>query len=231
MRKSPTPRRRLERPAKAPLSREAVIGAAIRLMESDGGDRLTMRRLAAVLQTGPASLYAYVRNTAELYAHILDDKLGTLDLDWDPERTPWLERLSALLMAYVEMLVRYPDLARSALLTRPAGENYLALVESLLALLIGGGAPPKRAAWGVDVLLQTATATAVEVSSRRASDDEAAEWEALSDAVRDAPADRFPLIAGLGLELVSGSGPARGTWALEAVANGIVATPRPDDGS
>jgi AcrR family transcriptional regulator len=223
------PQSRRERPAKPALSRAAIVAAALRIMETEAPDKLTMRRLAAELDTGPASLYVYVRNTAELYAHVLDAKLATLDLSWDAAKTPWMERLTALLMSYVELLMRYPSLSRSALLSRPTGESYMALVELLLKLLTAGGAPAERAAWGVDILLQTATASAVEISVRASSDDAPGEWEALTAAIENASPERFPLIAGLGVELLSGSGPDRGTWAFEVLANGILATPRPGE--
>lgn len=226
---SRTPRSRRERPAKPALSREAIVAAAVRLMRTEGSEQLTIRRLATELDTGSASLYVYVRNTAELYAHVLEDRLGTLDLSWDPEETPWMERLTTLLESYVALLMQYPSLSRSALLSRPTGEHYLALVELILELLTAGGAPANRAAWGVDVLLQTATATAVEISARDRSDNEPGEWAALAEAIESAPPDRFPLIAGLGRELLSGPGPARGAWAFAVLANGILATPRPTE--
>lgn len=225
---SPTaPRSRRDRPAKAPLSREAIVAAALRLMDTEAPDGLTLRRLAAELDTGPASLYVYVRSSAELHAHVLDDLLGTIDLRWDPETTPWLDRLCSLLTDYLDLLIRYPALGRSALLSRPTGENYLSLVETILTLLTSGGAAAGRAAWGVDLLLQTATSTAVEAGVRDRSETEAEEWAALTSAIRDAPADRFPVIADLGLELLSGAGPDRSRWAFEVLANGILTTPRP----
>lgn len=222
------PQSRRERPAKPALSRERIVAAAIRLIEADDADRLTIRRLAAELDTGSASLYVYVRNTTELYALMLDEKLGTLDLAWNPKRTPWLPRLVTLLTAYTELLMQYSSLARSAMLTRPTGENYLALVETILRLLTSGGVPPERAAWGVDVLLQTATAGAVEFGARARSEDDD-DLKALTQAIQDAPRDRYPLIASLGLELLSGPGPARGAWAFEVLANGVLATPRPTE--
>jgi len=51
------------------------------------------------------------------------------------------------------------------------------------------------------------------------------EWEALTDAIRNASPDRFPLIAGLNLDVMSGAGPARAAWAFEALANGILMMP------
>lgn len=228
---SSAPQSRRDRPAKPALSREAIVSAAVRLMETEGSERLTLRRLAAELDTGPASLYVYVRNTADLYAHVLENKLGTLDLTWDPNKTPWLERLSALMTSYVDLLMQDPSLARSAMLSRPSGANYLAVIELMLTLLTSGGAPAERAAWGIDILLQTATASAVENGARQDSEDEPDEWQALTESIQDASPERFPLVAGLGLELLSGPREARGTWAFEVLANGILATPRPAETS
>ena len=45
-------------------------------MQAEGLDRVTMRRLAQELDTGAASLYVYVRNTAELHAAMLEELLG-----------------------------------------------------------------------------------------------------------------------------------------------------------
>ena len=71
---------RRDRPAKAPLSREAIIGAALGLLRTEGLERLTMRRLAAALDTGAGSLYVYFRNVEHLYAALLDELLGEVDL-------------------------------------------------------------------------------------------------------------------------------------------------------
>ena len=71
---------RRDRPAKAPLSRGAVVAAGMRIMREDGLERLTMRRLAAELDTGPASLYVYVDNMAELHGALLDELLSEVAL-------------------------------------------------------------------------------------------------------------------------------------------------------
>ena len=56
-RKAPVSRR--DRPAKPPLSREGVIAVSLRIMRDEGLEKVTMRRIAAELDTGPASLYVY----------------------------------------------------------------------------------------------------------------------------------------------------------------------------
>ncbi len=84
---------------------------------------------------------------------------------------------------------------------------------------------------GVDILLQTATASAVEIGVRELSEDAPDEWDALTEKVQSASPDELPLIAGLGLELFSGPGPARLACAFEVLANGILTTPRPTERS
>ena len=67
----PEPVSRRDRPAKPPLSRAGILDAAVAIVEKEGADKLTMRRLAAALDTGPASLYVYVKNTTELNALLM----------------------------------------------------------------------------------------------------------------------------------------------------------------
>src|SRR6266571_6551958 len=88
---------RRERPAKPALTREGIVAAAVGVMQAEGLDRVTMRRLAQELDTGPASLYVYVRNTAELHAAVLDELLGTIGPA--PAEGSWRERLERVLTA------------------------------------------------------------------------------------------------------------------------------------
>ncbi|OKI02151.1 TetR family transcriptional regulator [Streptomyces sp. CB02923] len=224
--RTPASRSRRERPAKPALTHEGIVATAVALMRSEGLQRVTMRRLAKELDTGPASLYVYVANTAELHAAILEELLGAVDLA--PARTPgdWRERLVTLLGSYTHTLFQHPSLAHSALVARPSGPNYLSLVEAVLALLHEGGVPGAQAAWGVDVLLQVATATAAEQSTR--DRDAAAEddHEALVHALRQATPRTYPRIAALGDDLFSGSPEQRLAWIFRMVIHGAEATPR-----
>jgi AcrR family transcriptional regulator len=221
------PRSRRERPAKPALTREGIVAAAVRLVRAEGLAKVTMRRLAAELDTGPASLYVYVRSTAELHAAVLDELLGTVAPP--PASGTAAERIEAVLTSYTAMLMEHPGLARSALAARPSGENYLDLVERLLALLTEVGASPGQAAWGVDVLLQHATATAAEQSARAADADAAGDWDALVAALRGASPERRPHLAALAGPLLSGTPRQRLSWGFQALITGILRTPAPDD--
>ncbi|MEU1300514.1 TetR/AcrR family transcriptional regulator [Streptomyces shenzhenensis] len=221
-----SPRSRRERPAKPALTREGIVAAAVAVLRAEGLQKVTMRRLAQELDTGPASLYVYVRNTHELHAAVLDELLGTVGRA--PAHGSWRERLAAVLTAYTEMLLGHPTLARSALTTRPSGPHYLNLIETLLALLDEGGVPPAQAAWGVDLLLQHATATAAEHAGQDDSPGAREEWDALDRAVREASERTHPQLAATAGLLVSGAPEERLAWAFHALLNGIERTAVPD---
>ena len=111
-------------------------------------------------------------------------------------------------------------------MARPSGPHYLALVETVLELLREGGVPDAQAAWGLDALLQMATATAAEQGLRSVAAGTRDEEERLTAAIRDAPQDRYPRIVALGDDLLSGTGPDRLEWMLTAFINGILRTSR-----
>ncbi len=222
---------RRERPAKPALTREGIVAAAVEVMRAEGLDRVTMRRIAQELDTGAASLYVYVRNTAELHAAMLEELLGQVDLTPVTAAGDWRDRLIAVLWSYTRILFEQPGLAQSVLVTRPSGPAYLSLAEGILALLSVGGLPPDRAAWAVDLLLHFATSTAAEQGTRHRAIDAQDEEDALVVALREAPAETFPHIAALATELMSGEGPDRLTWGFRVLINGILATPRPEQGA
>jgi AcrR family transcriptional regulator len=219
---------RRERPAKPALTRAGIVAAAIAVMQAEGLDRVTMRRLAQELDTGAASLYVYVRNTAELHAAMLDELLTAVDLSPVTAAGDWQERLIAVLWSYTRILLEQPGLAPSVLVTRPSGPAYLSLAEGILALLSAGRVPAGRAAWAVDLLLHFATSTAAEQGTRQRAADAPDEDDALAAALRAAPAATYPQLAALGAEeLLSGPGPDRLTWGFNVLISGVLQTPRP----
>ncbi len=220
-----TPRSRRERPAKPALTRQGIIDAALTILHDEGLNKVTMRRIAQALDTGPASLYVYIHNTADLHAQVLDALLATVTASPKVEGT-WRDRLKQLLMRYILVLFDYPEIARMTLTTHPSGPNYLALVESILALLQEGGIADREAAWTVDLLLLYATAITAEHSTRESSSHAADEDSALAAVIATIDAKRYPHVARLGDELLSGSGPDRFEWSIDMFLAGALRAPR-----
>ncbi len=208
---------RRERPAKPALTRQGIVDVAVAIMQADGLGKVTMRSVAAALDTGPASLYVYVRDVEDLHAQILDALLAPV-VTARRRKGSWQDQLKALLTSYQQVLLRNVGIARMALSTQPSGPHYLALVDRLLALLSEGGVSRKAAAWGVDVLLLLPTASAVEHAAppARAFHDLTAQIAAIDARVH-------PHIAAVSADLLSGDGESRTNWALDVLIAGIVA--------
>lgn len=105
------------RPAKPPLSERAVIDAGLRVLRREGFDAVTMRKVAAELDTGPASLYVYVAQREELLRLMLDAVVATVPLPALPAAPPgdWRDRLAALITDVVHALNAHPGIGRVAL--------------------------------------------------------------------------------------------------------------------
>jgi len=218
----PEPVSRRDRPAKPPLSRAAILDAAVGIVRQEGAGKLTMRRLATELDTGPASLYVYVRNTTELNALLIDRFLSELDLTWEPG-TPWRERLQRVLDDYTALLASQPGLSYAALTTWPDGPHYLDLLELLMRLLDAAGVGTQSAARGVDLLLQHATASATEWAFT--ATDGGQELSDLAETLDGADPERHPTLHRAGsAAFTSGTPSERNQWAITALINGIVAS-------
>ena len=215
-----------DRPAKAPLSEDVVVDAALAILQSDGLEAVTMRRVAAALDTGPASLYVYVAGREGLLQAMLDRVVATVELEV-PDPSRWRAQLHSLLVRVRQALAAHPGIAAMTLADPPTTAAVLRLVENLLGILLAGGFSPQDAAWASDIFVLLATAAAREDDVRRprgASDDERREQVAnLRRTLAALPPDRFPLIAGHAAEMVAGDGDERFRFAIDVVLDGVAA--------
>jgi len=213
-----------DRPAKAPLSEEAVVDAALAVAKKEGLAAVTMRRVAAELDTGPASLYVYVSNRDELLRAMLDRVgAGIPRVDPDPKR--WREQLYDLLDAFRVALEEHPGLATVLPGVPVVTDASLGSIENLLGLLVAGGIAPQDAAWACDILMLIVTATASEADLRRATgqalDDDFVEQ--MRSTFAAVPADRYPNVASHASELVAGDGDDRFRFSIDTFLDGLVA--------
>jgi AcrR family transcriptional regulator len=97
-------RRRPGRPAR--LSRDAIVTAALAIIDRDGIDALTMRRVAGELDSAPMAIYRHVRDKDQLLVLMLDRLAATVAIPQfasDPRI-----RLQQACRAMRDGLARYP---------------------------------------------------------------------------------------------------------------------------
>ncbi|TMR08916.1 TetR family transcriptional regulator [Nonomuraea turkmeniaca] len=88
-------------------SREEIVKAAIELLDEEGLDGLSMRKLGAKLSAGATSLYWYVANKDELLELAYDEMWGELTVP-DPEEVGWREAASVLAYSMRQAMLRHP---------------------------------------------------------------------------------------------------------------------------
>jgi AcrR family transcriptional regulator len=143
---------RQARRRKEPISRDAIVAAAIRLLDREGLAALSMRRLAEELGTGAASLYWHVGSKDGLLDLVLDQVIGEQQVpDPDPER--WQEQLKDVARAQRRISLRHPYVVRISIGRIPMGPNALRYSERVLAILRAGGLPPRLAVQGYLLLI------------------------------------------------------------------------------
>ena len=174
---------------------------ALRQLTSNGVEGMSLRKVAAALETGPASLYAYVDNLEELHALVLNRAVAGVNLA-GRARTGWRERLQRLLGLYAQVLAAGTGLAQLALGTVAVGPNALRIIERLLALLEEGGVDLATGAWAVDLLMLYVTAIVAEHAD---GFDPAAPAGALARAVAGAPERAYPRVHAARAHLLSGT--------------------------
>src|ERR1700733_356366 len=148
-------------PVKEPLSRDAIVAEALRQITTQGLEGTSLRKVAAALHTGPASLYAYVEDLSELHALVLDRALAKVSLRQAPGTGARVRR-HRVLSSYAWVLNASPGLAQLAFGTIAVGPNALRITEKLLVLLEEAGVSAATAAWAVDLLVLFVTASVAE---------------------------------------------------------------------
>lgn len=128
-----------------PLSPAAIVEAALRVLDRDGIDGVSMRRVAEELGTGPATIYWHVRNKEELFDLVLERVIGEI-VPPEPEPERWQEQLREMAHTMRAVMTSHRDLARVSLGRWPLGPNALRWLEWILAVTRGAGLPDRDAA-------------------------------------------------------------------------------------
>src|SRR5215212_2067619 len=90
-----------------PLSRQRIVRAALRMIDRDGVDGLSMRRLGAALGVEGMALYRHVGNKQQLLEGVVELLLEDLELP-PVDSASWTEAWYAIARSYRRIARRHP---------------------------------------------------------------------------------------------------------------------------
>ncbi len=209
---------------KPPITVGRITDAALDVVATEGYGALTMRSVAGVLDTGPASLYAHVVNKADIDELIIGRLCAQLILP-EPDPATWREQILDVCTQIRDQYLKYPGISRAALAMAPTNLDVLRVNEGMLAILLAGGIEPQTAAWAIDALSLYVGAYALEISlvAQRQTQDDG--WVVSRDELvrrfTALPADQFPRTRRYAAELTSGTGHERFDFTLSLIVDSL----------
>lgn len=220
------PWRRAPRSApRVPLTREAIVEAALRVLDAEGMEGLSMRRVGEELGTGAASLYWHVRNKDELLQLIYERVTQEVVLP-EPDPTRWKEQLKDLAFQMRAVWNSHRDVARLSLGRIPSGPMLVVYSEWMFALLKPVGIPDRVIGYLGDLAGLYVGAYAFEESLGMASptgEDLPPEqiMEMFRDYLLSLPEDRFPHTRAAADVLFAGGPDERFEFGIDLMVRGL----------
>ena len=216
------------RARREPLTVDRIVEASLQIVEAEGFDALTMRRVASALQASPGALYAHVRDKAELDDLMIGELCSRVTLP-TPDPGQWRTQAIDVCQQLRDQYLRYPGISRAALATAPHSLDTLRINEGMLAILQVAGGSLQSAAWAIDAAFLYIAAYSV-VSLRRQPQEDAdgrvLNRDEVMERFRMLPADRFPITSGHPEELTSGEGHDRFDFTLALLFGSLTPQPR-----
>ncbi|MET9424610.1 MULTISPECIES: TetR/AcrR family transcriptional regulator C-terminal domain-containing protein [unclassified Streptomyces] len=206
------------------LSPGLIVEACLELLDAEGADALTFRRIGAELGADPTALYRHFRNKDDLVLAVADHLLEESLEGFEPS-DDWHETLRTLCIRNRKVYLSHPRaavLATVRITRRPAE---MRVVEMILAALAKAGFPPEQAVRHyralVDFMLSwscmDATYSTLDSETRRR--DESA-WSGEYAAV---PAATHPHLAAAAPHLPAVDDEANFLFALDLILEAIAA--------
>lgn len=208
-----------------PITVEQIIDAGLQVVATAGYGSLTIRAVAAVLGTGPSSLYAHIVDRDDLDDLLIGHLCAQIVLPV-PEALHWQDQIRDVCAQLRDRYLAYPGISHAALATMPTNVETLRVSEGMLAILVVGGIPPATAAWAIDALALYVASYTLEISLlRRRQHDPDAPWvldrAELVRRLTALPGEQFPYTTRYAAELTSGEGHQRFDFTLDLILDGL----------
>jgi AcrR family transcriptional regulator len=127
-----------------PLTRESITKAALELIDEEGLDHCSMRRLGARLGVEAMALYYYFGNKGQLLDAVLEE---LLEGQFPPATLPPLERLRGFIRNYHAIAIRHPRAFVLLATRRFNTDRTFALYEEILETFAALGLDAARTAF------------------------------------------------------------------------------------
>lgn len=175
------------------LTREQVVRAALAIVDRDGLDAFSMRKLGAELGADPMAAYYYFPNKAAVLDGIVEAVYAEIIPPPNVD-APWDVRLRTMFRSYRQVLRAHPH-ALPVLSTRPPSTPLiLEQEEATLAILCAVGFPPVEAVWAISNLGGYVIGMALqEVGVQPGGVPDPTEEQIMAK-VAQLPPDKFPLL-------------------------------------
>lgn len=131
------------RPVRRALTRDYIIRTALAILDRDGVDGLSMRKLGNELGVNPMAFYHHLPNKAALFDGVVEavfDKfIAEHDIDTPARADTWREQLATHMRLFRTVLRRHPNVL-PVLATRPAyAPSLMAFGDRVIGLLRDSG--------------------------------------------------------------------------------------------
>ncbi|HJV08225.1 MAG TPA: TetR/AcrR family transcriptional regulator, partial [Acidimicrobiales bacterium] len=130
--------------ARVDLSAELIYETALRIVDGEGLDALTMRHLAEEIGVATMSLYSHVSTKEDLLLGVVNQVTAEIGLP-DAGTPPW-EALKGVTREFRRVALRHPNLVPLIMRQPPTGYEGLRTLESALDALRRAGIEPPLAA-------------------------------------------------------------------------------------
>lgn len=139
----------MARPRQPLLNRDRIVAAALALVDAEGLDALSTRRLAAELGVSGPSLYNHVSTKDELIDAVVDCVLGEVDTGMfaalSMENPEWAAALTAWARSYRAALAAHPNIVPALAQGYRRRPNALKLADAVFGGLVDSGWPRREA--------------------------------------------------------------------------------------
>jgi AcrR family transcriptional regulator len=136
---------------RAILDVERVIDAALAILDADGLEAVSFRRLSTELGVSHMTMYGYFDSKESLLEALVARTLAVPSIR-PAENTPWDETLTHAIADLHRVLVNRPGVAEILVSQELTGEWVAEVREQLLDILRGGGYDERQATDGISII-------------------------------------------------------------------------------